>query len=141
VIVSLGQRLLAVTGAALLAGVVAVAVAQQNESSARASGPQPAVGQGAGWTTAVAGVARVYPVRGRRSGCGWLLLPGTLGVVHPVLPCGTKVFVELHGRRVYTQVVDRGPVPAREDFDVTAALAERLGLAGTEEVRWAFARG
>ena len=137
---SLGQRLLAVTGAGLLAGVIAIAVAQQNEGSARASGPQPAVGQGAGWTSAVAGVARPYPLRGRRSRCGWLLRTGTLGVVHPVLPCGTKLFVEVHGNRVYTQVVDRAPVPARDDFDLTAALAERLGLTGTDDVRWAFAR-
>jgi len=138
---SFGQRLLALMGAGLLAGVIAVAVAEQNGDSARASGPQPAVGQGASWTSAVAGVARPYPARGRRSGCGWLLRPGTLGVVHPVLPCGTKVFVDLHGKRVYTQVVDRGPVPSREDFDLTAALARRVGLAGTEEVHWAFARG
>jgi len=141
VTISLGQRLLALTGAGLLAGVIAVAVAQQNEDSARASGPQPAIGQGAGWSGAVAGVARPYPVRGRRSRCGWLLRPGTLGVVHPVLPCGTKIFVELAGRRAYTQVVDRAPVPSREDFDLTAALAVRLGLSGTEEIRWAFARG
>ena len=137
---SLWQRLLAVTGAGLLAGVIAIAVAEQNENSARASGPQPAVGQGAGWSDAVAGVARPYPVGGRRSRCGWLLRPGTLGVVHPVLPCGTKLFVELHGKRVYTQVVDRAPVPSREDFDVTVALSARLGLAGTDDVRWAFAR-
>jgi Lytic transglycolase len=137
---SFGQRFLALAGAGLLAGVIAVAVAQQNESSARASGPRPAVGQGVGWSDAVAGVARGYPVRGRRSRCGWLLRPGTLGVVHPVLPCGTKMFVELHGRRVYTQVVDRGPVPSREDFDLTAALAGKLGLVGTDDVRWAFAR-
>jgi len=140
VIVPLGQRVLALAGAGLLAGVLAVAVAQQNESSARASGPQPAVGQGAGWSSAVAGVARDYPLSGRRSSCGWLLKPETLGVVHPVLPCGTKLFVQLGGNRVYTQVVDRGPVPAREDFDLTAALADRLGLAGTRDVRWAFAR-
>jgi Lytic transglycolase len=140
VTVSFGQRFLALAGAGLLAGVIAIAVAQQNDDSARASGPQPAVGQGAGWSNAVAGVARAYPVAGRRSVCGWLLRPGTLGVVHPVLPCGTKMFVELHGKRVYTQVVDRGPVPSREDFDVTAALAGRLGLAGTDDVRWAFAR-
>ena len=136
----LGQRLLALAGAGLLAGVVAVAVGQQNESSARASGPQPAVGQGAGWSGAVAGVARDYPVGGRRSSCGWLLRPETLGVVHPVLPCGTKLFVELGGKRVYTQVVDRGPVPSREDFELTSALADRIGLEGTREVRWAFAR-
>lgn len=139
--VSFGQRLLALAGAGLLAGVVAMAVAQQNAGSARASGPQPAVGQGADWSSAVAGVARPYPLHGRRSRCGWMLRPGTLGVVHPVLPCGTKVFVEVHGRRAYTQVVDRTPVPSREDLDLTAALASRLDLSGTEQVRWAFARG
>ena len=139
-IVSFGQRLLALTGAGLLAGVIAVAVAEQNTDSARALGPQPAVGQGAGWSNAVAGVARDYPVRGKRSRCGWELRPGTLGVVHPVLPCGTKLFVELNGKRVFTQVVDRGPVPSREDFDLTSALADRLGLTGTDDVRWAFAR-
>lgn len=138
--VSFGQRLLALTSAGLLAGVIAVAVAEQNQSSARAAGPYPAVGQGAAWTSAVAGEAHSYPAHGRRSVCGWMLRPGTLGVVHPVLPCGTKIFVELHGKRVYTQVVDRGPVPSREDFDLTAALAQRIGLTGTEDVRWAFAR-
>jgi hypothetical protein len=110
---SFGQRVLALACAGLLAGVIAVAVAQQNESSALASSPQPAVGQGAGWSSSVAGVARGYPVGGRRSSCGWLLTPETLGVVHPVLPCGTKLFVELGGKRVYTQVVDRGPVASR----------------------------
>lgn len=139
-IVPFGQRVLALAGAGLLAGVVAVAVAQQNEGSARASGPQPAVGQGANWSSAVVGVARDYPAGGRRSGCGWILRPETLGIVHPVLPCGTKIFVQLGGTRVYTQVVDRGPVPSREDFEVTAALAERLDLTGTRQVRWAFAR-
>jgi len=140
VTVSLGQRVLALAGAGLLAGVLAVAVAQQNEGSARASGPQPAVGQGASWSSAVAGVARDYPVRGKRSSCGWMLRPETLGVVHPVLPCGTKLFVQLGGKQVYTQVVDRAPVPSREDFDLTAALADRVGLTGTRPVRWAFAR-
>ena len=137
---SFGQRFLALAGAGLLAGVIAIAVAQQSDSTARAFGPQPEVGQGAGWSNAVVGVARAYPLAGRRSFCGWLLRPGTLGVAHPVLPCGTKMFVELHGKRVYTQVVDRGPVPSREDFDLTAALAGSLGLVGTDDVRWAFAR-
>src|SRR5581483_7222357 len=97
--VPFGQRVLALAGAGLLAGVVAVV-----------------------------GVARDYPVGGKRSTCGWLLEPETLGIVHPVLPCGTKLFLQVGGKRVYTQVVDRGPVPSREDFDVTAALAEKINL-------------
>ena len=135
-----GQRVLALAGATLLAAVIALAVAEQNQPSARASGPQPAVGQGVGWYTALAGVSRQAPPKGRRSSCGWLIQPGTLGVVQPVLPCGAKIFVEHDGKRVYTEVVDHGPVPAQESFDVTPALAARLGLAGVREVQWAFAR-
>ena len=135
-----GQRVLALAGATLLAAVIALAVAEQNQPSARASGPQPAVGQGVGWYTALVGVSRQAPPKGRRSSCGWLIQPGTLGVVQPVLPCGAKIFVEHDGKRVYTEVVDHGPVPAQESFDVTSALATRLGLAGVREVQWAFAR-
>jgi len=137
---SFSQRALALAGAAMLAGVLAIAVAHQTANTAQAAGPQPAVGAGAGWYSAVAGVAPSYPVDGKRSRCGWLLQPGTLGVVHPVLPCGTKVFVEIGSKRVYTEIVDRAPVPSAEDFDLTSALAARLGLTGTGDVRWAFAR-
>ena len=137
---SFAERVLALAGAGLLAGVVALAVAHQNASSAATAGPKPAVGAGTGWYVAVAGVARSFPIGGRRSRCGWLLEPATLGVVHPVLPCGTKLFVEANGKRVYTQVVDRAPVPSTEDFDLSAMLADRLGVSGTRDVRWAFAR-
>ena len=53
----------------------------------------------------------------------------------------TEGSIEVGGKRVYTQVVDRAPVPAREDFALTTALGDRLGLpSGTAAVRWAFAR-
>ena len=132
-----GQRVLALAAAAVFAGVLALAVAHQNGTAARAAGPQPAVGAGTDWYRAVAGV---YAVRSSRSTCGWLLEPRTLGVIHPVLPCGTKIFVQLGGKRVYPAVVDRGPVPSTVDFDLTSALADRIGLTGTRDVRWAFAR-
>jgi len=134
------QRVLALAGATILASVIALAVVTQNDSGAHASGPQPAVGAGAGWYRATAGVAKPYPVGGRRSRCGWLLEPDTLGVVHPVLPCGAKIFVEYAGRRVFTEVVDRAAVGQNEETDLTVALADRLGLTGIQEIRWAFAR-
>jgi hypothetical protein len=134
---SFGQRVLALAATGVFAGVLALAVAHQNNTAARAAGPQPAVGAGTGWYDAVAGV---HVIRSSKSSCGWLLEPKTLGVVHPVLPCGAKLFVELDGKRVYTQVVDRAPVPSSVDFDLTSALAEKIGLAGTRDVRWAFAR-
>ena len=134
------QRALALAGATVLAAVIALAVAQQNESGARAQGPQPAVGAGAGWYSALAGVAPAFPVRGRRSRCGWMLEPDTLGVVHPVLPCGAKLFVEYNGRRVFTEVVNRAAVAQDEELALTPALADRLHLAGVQKIRWAFAR-
>ncbi|HZR93335.1 MAG TPA: hypothetical protein VFA44_13120 [Gaiellaceae bacterium] len=134
------QRVLALAGATLLAAIVALAVAEQVRTPAQASGVQPALGPGAGWHLVRAGVAPEYPPRGKRSACGWLLRPSTLGVVHPVLPCGAKVLLDFRGRRVLTEVVDRAPVAAAEDLALTPALAEELGLTGVRQVRWAFAR-
>jgi hypothetical protein len=138
---SFGQRMLALAAVAVFAGVLAVAVAHQRAEPAQAAGPQPAVGAGADWYSAIAGVAAPVPAKGKATTCGWLLLRSTLGVVHPVLPCGTKIFVQIGGKRIYTQVVDRAPVASREDFDLTPALGEKVGLTtGTRDVRWAFAR-
>jgi len=40
---------------------------------------------------------------------------------------------------VLTRVIDRGPsVPGRE-FDLTEALAHRLGLVGVQRVTWSYA--
>jgi hypothetical protein len=69
-----------------------------------------------------------------------MLDPDTLGVVHPVLPCGAKLFVEYNGRRVFTEVVDRSAVARTEEMDLTPALADRVHLTGVQEIRWAFAR-
>jgi rare lipoprotein A len=57
-----------------------------------------------------------------------------------VLPCGVKVYIAYEGTRVLTEVIDRGPfVPGRE-FDITKALADKIGLHGTQPIRWTFAR-
>ena len=70
--------------------------------------------------------------------CG--LPAGTQGVAHPFLPCGAKIFIAYKGGPVLTQVIDKAPaVPGRE-FDVTKALADKIGLTNVEQVKWAFAR-
>jgi peptidoglycan lytic transglycosylase len=58
--------------------------------------------------------------------CGGTLQPGTLGVAHKWLPCGTKVRLRYHGRSVTVPVVDRGPYVGGRDFDLTEATKERL---------------
>jgi len=62
--------------------------------------------------------------------CGGTLLPGTLGVAHKTLPCGTKVKLRYRGRAVTVPVIDRGPYVAGRDYDLTEATKLRLGFPG-----------
>jgi len=58
--------------------------------------------------------------------CGGTLQPGTLGVAHKWLPCGTRVRLRYRGRSITVPVVDRGPYVGGRDFDLTEATKERL---------------
>ncbi|HET8813420.1 MAG TPA: septal ring lytic transglycosylase RlpA family protein, partial [Solirubrobacterales bacterium] len=51
--------------------------------------------------------------------CGGTLLPGTMGVAHKTLPCGTRVKLRYHGRSVTVPVIDRGPYVPGRDYDLT----------------------
>lgn len=62
--------------------------------------------------------------------CGGTLMPGTLGVAHKTLPCGTRVRLRYRGRSVTVPVIDRGPYAAGRDFDLTEATKARLGFPG-----------
>jgi hypothetical protein len=63
----------------------------------------------------------------------------TLGIAHPVLPCGAKIVLEHQGRRAQADVVERGPVATGHAFELTPALAQGLSVAGEATVRWRFA--
>jgi hypothetical protein len=71
--------------------------------------------------------------------CGEPPTTATIGVAHPVLPCGAALLLEHEGRRARAGVVARGTVEGGRAFDVTPALARRLGIAGEAVVRWRFA--
>ena len=71
---------------------------------------------------------------GNHLGCGGRLSPGTLGVAHKTLPCGTKVTFRYRGRSVRVAVVDRGPYIAGREWDLTAATKQRLGFGSTGTV-------
>lgn len=129
----LAQREVALAGLALLAVVSSLAVTAQTRTSP-SSGPQPE-----GSYLALAGSSGPAAF-GRTTACGGVIGPETVGVSHPTLPCGARVFITYHGQTVLAQVVDRGPyVPGRQ-FDLTDALARRLGLRGVQEIHWAYAR-
>jgi rare lipoprotein A (peptidoglycan hydrolase) len=129
----LAQREVALAGLALLAGAASLAVTHQTRDR-EATTPQQE-----GSYAALAGSSGPAAF-GRRTACGGVLRADTVGVAHPTLPCGARVFITYRGEKVLTQVVDRGPyVPGRQ-FDLTDALARRLGLRGVQQIHWGYAR-
>src|SRR5205823_7602110 len=130
------KRTVALAGVALLAALVSLALeSPRHRHHARSGLPEPA----ATWYSALA--APYNPARSRsRTSCGQRLDAKTLGIAHPVLPCGVKIYVSYRGTKVLTQGIDRGlKAPGRELY-VTEARAARIGLQGTQRVRCAYAR-
>lgn len=72
---------------------------------------------------------------GGRMACGGTLTPGTIGVAHKGLPCGTKLTFRLGNRQVDAKVIDRGPYVGGREFDLTAATKARLGFGSTGTVQ------
>lgn len=62
--------------------------------------------------------------------CGGTLNPGTMGVAHKTLPCGSRVKLRYRGRSVTVPVIDRGPYVAGRDYDLTEAVKQRLRFPG-----------
>ena len=122
---------------ALLAAVAAMAIVAQNGSNAGAaaltSAPAPA-----GWNIAFAG-SRGATGDAQRTTCGQVLAPQSLGVTHPVLPCGAKVILRSGNKQVLTEVIDNALVEPGRQLEVTDALAKMLGIDGTVELEWRFA--
>lgn len=136
---SVAQRSLALAAVALLAAALALVVARdRREAGAEPSGAPAAAGDG--WYVALAGPF-AQGSGGERTTCGRVLEEGSLGVAHPVLPCGAKLVLSYGTVETAAEVVDRRPVGAGRQFELTPALAARLGLVGTQRVRWRFAAG
>jgi rare lipoprotein A len=67
---------------------------------------------------------------GNKLSCGGRLTPGTLGVAHKTLPCGSHVTLRKGNRVIRVRVVDRGPFVGGREFDLTSATRARLHLGG-----------
>ena len=130
-----GLRAALLAAVALVASAIAVAFVIAHRSSDAADLPAAA----GSWYTALAAPYTLSNGR-TKSACGVAIDAKTVGVAHPVLPCGVKLYVEYKGKEVLTQVIDRGhTVPGRE-FDLTQALAKLLRVDGTQTIQWRFAR-
>lgn len=133
------QRQLALAAIALLAGIVALALTSNSKGQKITGLPQPVPVAGGGWYTALAGAEQ--PRYGRRTRCGVVLKPGTVGVTDSVLPCGILLYVSYKdSAHILTHVIDRRPVVPGRKFDLTPRLAEQLGVDGVQRIRWVFAR-
>ena len=137
VIASIEQRLLVLAAAAFLGALAAIAVVQQQgEHTVPASfGSAPAP---AGWNRAFAG-SRGAVGDAERTTCGEVLTTKSLGVTHPVLPCGARLVLRHGGVDVLTEVIDNKLVEPGRQLEVTQALARMLKLTGTQEIEWRFA--
>jgi rare lipoprotein A (peptidoglycan hydrolase) len=80
---------------------------------------------------------------GNSTACGQTLRPGTIGVAHKSLPCGTTVKFVFRGRALITRVIDRGPYIAGRSWDLTQAASRILGFesVGVGRVRYAIELG
>ena len=128
-------RTLVLAAAGLLAAIAALAITHRDLGRSTKKLPKAV-----GWTTALAAPYGPSPTHTRTT-CGQLLTTKTIGVAHPVLPCGVKLYIAYRGKRALVQVIDRGPKVPGRTFDVTEALAKKLRLHGTQRIRWAYARG
>jgi rare lipoprotein A (peptidoglycan hydrolase) len=74
---------------------------------------------------------------GNQTACGKVLKKGTIGVAHKKLPCGSRVTFAYQGHWVRAKVIDRGPYVRGRKWDLTEALATKLGTipVGTAKVK------
>ena len=132
------QRTIALAGIALLASVGALALSDDGSGGGDSTGVRPVPVAGSGSYVALAG-SRGAPRDAERTTCRRILTTRSLGVSHPVLPCGAKIFIAYKGTEVLTEVIDTRLKRAGRQFELTEALAERLGIEGTQQITWRFA--
>ena len=133
------QRTIALAAIALVAGVAVLALTGSGADTSAETGPQQVpVAGGGGWYTALAG-SRGAARDAERTTCALTLTGRSLGVSHPVLPCGAKIYISYSGAEVLTEVIDTKLKQPGRQFELTEALAQRLGIEGTQQIRWRFA--
>jgi hypothetical protein len=134
------QRAIALAAVALLAAVAALALNRETQGAEPQPGEaQPVAVAGTGWYSALAG-SRGAPRDAERTTCQRVLTNRSLGVSHAVLPCGAKIYISYGGTEVLTEVIDNRLRRQGRQFELTEALAQRLGIDGTQQIRWRFAR-
>jgi rare lipoprotein A (peptidoglycan hydrolase) len=137
-----GARCAAVLGVCAL-GALAGAIPAQAEPGGASTVASTAAQTGSGLAFAAfkfGGATWYGPgFYGKQTACGQTLRPGTLGVAHRNLPCGTAVKFVYEGRQIVTRVIDRGPYAKGVAWDLTNGAREALGFEGSGQIRYAVA--
>jgi hypothetical protein len=142
----LGRRLrratvLSAAIAVLVLGAVPVQAMTGGAGVATSDGTVPG-GQGIVFSSPMrsAGATWYGPgLYGNHTACGQTLRPGTVGVAHKTLPCGTTLKLAYHGHYLVTRVIDRGPYTKGNAFDLTNGARRALDFEGVDRVRYAVA--
>ena len=142
-----GQRLRRISlASAILSLALAPVAAEAQMGGAAAPPPESSAGTSPGSVAVfsspmrTAGATWYGPgLYGNGTACGQTLRPGTIGVAHRTLPCGTTVKFSYHGHSLVTKVIDRGPYTPGNDFDLTNGARLALGFEGVGQVRYAVA--
>jgi rare lipoprotein A len=137
-----GARCAAILGACALGALAASVPAQAETGGASTVASTDAqTGRGIAFTAFRAAGATWYGpgFYGKQTACGQTLRPGTLGVAHRSLPCGTAVKFVYEGRQIVTRVIDRGPYAKGFAWDLTNGAREALGFEGSGQIRYAVA--
>ena len=132
------QRTVALAAIALLAGVAALALTNDGEGSRGDTVGAVSVAE-TSWYSALAG-SRGAARDAERTTCRRILTARSLGVSHAVLPCGAKIVIAYGGTEVLTEVIDNRMKRPGRQFELTEPLAQRLGIDGTQAIRWRFAQ-
>lgn len=137
----LAQREVAIAAVALLAIVLGLALgSQRGGGSSREPLPESIPAPDGGWYHARAAATGRDLTPGATTACGQRVMGSTIGIAHPVLPCGVKLYIGHDDAEVLTQVIGRGPEAQNVQFGLTDALARALGVDGRKTIRWRYAR-
>lgn len=115
-----------------------VLVDMRGNAAVDAPAPQGVAAPGGRWYEALAG-SRGPAGDAERTSCGLVLTEASLGVTHPVLPCGAKILLRFGDQTVFTEVIDNKLKSGGRQLEVTESLTQQLGLDGTQKVDWRFA--
>jgi hypothetical protein len=117
--------------------LLAAAIVVRRDATAAPNHGEVATGP-SGWYVAL-GAPRPPAGDAEKTSCGLILTAKSLGISHPVLPCGAKVLIKYGDTTVLTEVIDNDLTSSGRQLELTDALAKLIGLDGTQELRWRYA--